>query len=40
MLDKTKNKKVIYGWIKKAEDDFSLAKDLLKESNYLEIYFE
>jgi len=34
MLDKIKNKKMIYGWIKKAEDDFSVAKNLFEETNY------
>lgn len=34
MPNKIKNKKVIFGWLRKAEDDLSFAKDTLKETTY------
>ncbi|KKQ66743.1 MAG: hypothetical protein A3F95_01450 [Candidatus Nealsonbacteria bacterium RIFCSPLOWO2_12_FULL_39_31] len=34
MTEKIKNKSVVYGWLMKADDDFSLAKNLFEESEY------
>lgn len=34
MPNKIKNKKVVFGWLKKAEDDLSFAKIALKETNF------
>lgn len=34
MPNKTKNKKVIFGWLRKAEDDLSFAEDTLKDTTY------
>ncbi len=31
---KIKNKKVIYGWLRKAEDDLSFAKNTIEETNF------
>jgi len=34
MPNRIKNKKVIFGWLRKAEDDFSFAKSALKETEF------
>lgn len=36
MPNKVKNKRVIFGWIQKAEDDFSLAEVTLEETDFFD----
>ena len=36
MPDKVKNKKVVFGWLQKAEDDLSFARKTFKETDFFD----